>query len=71
VAGNTVSLHLGRLGLSYQTPCYRASEQDPAQVAAFLEVKFPKIQRLAAKMGADIGFEDESGVGVTTRSGRT
>lgn len=71
VAGNTVSLHLRRLGLSYQTPCYRALEQDPAQVAAFLEVKFPRIQRLAAKLDADIGFEDESGVGVSTRSGRT
>lgn len=71
VAGNTVSLHLRRLGLSYQTPSYRASEQDPAQVRAFLEVKFPKIQRLAAKRGADIGFEDESGVGVSTRAGRT
>jgi len=71
VAGCTVSLHLHQLGLSYQRPCYRALEQDPAQVAAFLEVKFPKIQRLAARMGADIGFEDESGVGVSIRSGRT
>lgn len=71
VAGNTVSLHLHQLGLSYQTPRYRASEQDPAQVAAFLEVKFPKIQKLAEKMGADIGFEDESGVEVSSRSGRT
>jgi hypothetical protein len=32
--------------------------------------KFPRIQRLAAKLGADIGFEDEAGVGVMTRSGR-
>jgi transposase len=71
VAGCTVSLHLNRLGLSYQTPCYRAREQDPVQVAAFREVKFPKIQKLAKKMGADIGFEDEAGVGVSTRSGRT
>ena len=71
VAGNTVSLHLHQLGLSYQTPCYRALEQDPAQVTAFLEVKFPMIQRLAAKLGAEIGFEDESGVGMSTRSGRT
>ena len=71
VAGNTVSLHLRRLGLSYQTPSYRAEGQDPAKVKAFLEVKFPRIQRLAAKMGADIGFEDEAGVGMLTRSGQT
>lgn len=71
VSEATVALHLHRLGLSPQRPCYRAREQDPAQVAAFLEVKFPKIQRLAQKLGADIGFEDEAGVGVRTRSGHT
>ncbi len=71
VADSTVSLHLRQMGLSCQVPCYRALAQDPAKVAQFLEVKFPKIQRLAHKMGADIGFEDESGVGVMTRSGRT
>ncbi|HYQ92872.1 MAG TPA: IS630 family transposase, partial [Candidatus Competibacteraceae bacterium] len=32
---------------------------------------FPKIQRLAERMEADIGFEDEAGVGMRTRSGRT
>ena len=37
----------------------------------FLEVKFPMIQRVAEKMGADIGFQDESGVGIMTRSGKT
>ena len=28
----------------------------------FFNYKFPRIQRLANKMGADIGFEDEAGV---------
>jgi transposase len=46
-------------------------EQDSAQIKAFLEVKFPKIQRLAERIGADIAFEDEAGVGVRTRAGRT
>jgi hypothetical protein len=46
-------------------------EQDPAQVAAFLKVKFSKIQRLAEKTGADIGFEDEAGVELRTRAGCT
>lgn len=71
VSAATVSLHLHRLGLSPQQPRYRARAQDPAQVAAFLTVKFPKIQKLAEKRGADIGYEDESGVGIMTRSGRT
>jgi len=26
-----------------------------------LDVKFPKIQRLAARLGADLAFEDEAG----------
>ena len=71
MAGNTVSLHGHPLGLSEQTPYTRAVAQDSRQVAAFLTVKFPRIQRLAAKRGAEIGFEDEAGVEVSTRSGRT
>ena len=71
VAASTVGLHWHRLGLSSQVPRYRAREQDPAQVVAFLEVKFPKIQKLADRLGADIGFADEAGVGLRTCSGRT
>jgi transposase len=71
VADSTVALHLHRLDLSCQRPCYRAAEQDPEAVADFLLYKFPKIQQLAEKLGADIGFEDEAGVGVMTRAGRT
>ena len=71
VSESTVGLHLHQMDLSCQKPCYQAWDQDQAKVAAFLEVKFPKIQRLAAKIGADIAFEDEAGVGIMTRSGRT
>jgi len=71
VTGRTVSLHLRKLRLSYQKPCYRAVEQDPAAVEQFLAVTFPSIRRLAMKIGADIAFEDETGVGMRTRSGRT
>ena len=71
VADSTVALHLHRLDLSGQRPCYRAAEQDPEAVAHFLLYKFPKIQKLAEKIGADIGFEDEAGVGIRTRAGRT
>lgn len=71
VTGRTISGHLKKLGLSYQKPCYRAVAQDPEEVEQFLEEKFPRIERLAAKLGADIAFEDEAGIGVSTRSGRT
>ncbi len=71
VTGRTISGHLKKLGLSYQKPCYRSVAQDPDEVEQFLEDKFPRIERLAAKLGADIAFEDEAGIGVSTRSGRT
>ena len=71
VAESTVGLHLHRMKLSCQTPCYRARERNPERVAYFLEVKFPIIQQLAEKIGADIAFEDEAGVGIMSRSGRT
>jgi transposase len=71
VSDSTVALHLHRMKLSCQVPCYRAQEQDPDQVDDFLDHKFPMIEKVAEKIGADIGFEDEAGVGVMTRSGRT
>jgi len=71
VSGRTVSLHLRKLGLSYQKPRYRAVEQRADEVAFFLNDTFPRIQRVAEKLGAEIAFEDEAGVGLRTHSGRT
>jgi transposase len=71
VSGSTVSLHLRKLGLSYQQPGYQDRDRNPGEVERFLNDKFPRIQRLADELGADIGFEDEAGVGIMTRSGRT
>ena len=71
VSGRTISRHLSKLDLSYQKPQYRAVKQDPEEVRYFLEEKFPRIQRLAKKIDAEIVFEDEAGVGVSTRYGRT
>jgi transposase len=71
VDGSTVGLHLHALKLSYQKPAYRDVKRDEQEVETFLNKKFPKIQELARKMGADRGFEDEAGVSVTTRSGKT
>jgi transposase len=71
VSESAVRLHLKGLGLTSQKPAYQDAERDPHEIEYFLNVKFPKIQRLADKLGADIGFQDESGVGVMTRHGRT
>lgn len=59
------------MGLSPQKPEYQDDERDEGEIKHFLDVKFPMIQRLAEKMDADIGFQDESGVGIMTRYGKT
>jgi transposase len=71
VSGRTVSWHLRRLGLSYQKPRYQATERDPEEVEHFLNVTFPAIERLAQRLGAEIAFEDESGVHLQTHAGST
>ena len=70
VRDSTVGLHLKRLGFTPQKPEYPDIERDEQKIDYFLKIKFPKIQRLAERMGADIGFQDESGVGVMTRHGQ-
>lgn len=71
VSESTVRLHLKALGLTCQQPEYQDAKRDEREIEHFLNDKFPRIQRLAEKMGADMGFEDEAGVGVMTRHGRT
>ena len=71
VGGATINAHLHRLGLSVQKPTYRAMEQDPEAVARFVNETFPKLQRFANAIGADIAFEDEAGVDLRERSGTT
>ena len=71
VSESTVRLHLNKLGLSSQKPTYQDWDRDDSEIEFFLDKKFPAIQNLAEKMGADIGFEDESGVGIMTRHGKT
>ena len=66
-----MALHLHEMKLSCQVPCYQARQQDPQKVEDFINHKFPLIQRVAQRMGADIAFEDEAGIGLRTRSGRT
>lgn len=68
---STVANHLHRMRLSCQVPQYRARDRDPHEIAHYLEKKWVSIQKLARKMDADIAFEDEAGVAIMTRSGRT
>lgn len=60
VIGATINHHLHRMDLTYQKPAYCPHEQDPAAVEQFVNETFPKLQRFAEKIGADIGFEDEA-----------
>ena len=68
---STISNHLHALNLSCQVPQYRALAYDDQEVEDYLVKKWPIIQRVANKMSADIFFEDEAGIGIMTRSGRT
>jgi transposase len=68
---STVGRHPRALEWRVRQPGYRALERKPAEIQAFLAVKFPKIHRLAARLGADLAFEDEAGIGFRTRAGRT
>ena len=71
VSISSISRHLKKIGLSYQRPGYRSTEQSEDKIQTFLKHKFPRIQRLAKKIDADIGFEDESGVKVSECKGKT
>lgn len=71
VSESAIRLHLKALGFTSQKPKYQDAERDEREIEYFLNIKFPKIQRLAEKLGADIGFQDEAGVGIRTRYGRT
>ena len=67
----TINHHMHKIGLSVQKPRYISENKDLDKVRQFVEEKFPKIQRFAEKVGADIGFEDESSVDLRNHSGTT
>jgi transposase len=71
VCDDTVSLHLKKMGLTYQKPCYFDKKRDEKEINYFLHEKLPRIKRLADKINADIVFEDESGFKINAHSGRT
>ena len=71
VSDTAVRQHLKSMGLTCQKPEYQDEARNEEEIEHFFNDKFPRIQRLAEKMDADIAFEDEAGVGVMTRHGRT
>lgn len=62
---------LHQLGFSCQKPLYRAYQRDSALVEQWKKQVFPEIQKRAKKEGADIFFEDESGVRSDFHAGTT
>jgi transposase len=59
---SSVGRLLAQLGLSCQKPLFRAWQQDASRVQQWLEHEYPRIKTQAKREGAEIFFEDESGV---------
>ena len=66
----TVGDYLKRWGYSPQRPLKRAYEQDPDAVSAWLADAYPAIEQRAQAEGAEIHWEDESGLSSTEHGGR-
>lgn len=62
---------LKKLGLSPQRPLFRAYQQDPAKVEAYLKEEYPKIKKRAKSRGARIFFGDEACIRSDYHSGTT
>jgi transposase len=62
---------LTQLGLSPQRPVWRAYQQHPAAVQRWLDEEYPRIQRLARRLKAQIFFGDEAGVRSDHHAGTT
>jgi len=62
---------LKKLGLSPQRPLYRAYQQDPVKVEAYLKDEYPAIQKRAKARGARIFFGDEASIRSDYHAGTT
>src|SRR5215211_6190496 len=58
----SVGRTLHDLGLSAQRPLYRAEQADPAAVARWKQVEYPRIAAAAKAAGGTVYFIDEAGV---------
>jgi transposase len=68
---SSVGRLLRQLGLSCQKPLFRAYQQNKEAVEAWKQDVYPEIQKRAKKLGAEIYFEDESGIRSDFHSGKT
>src|SRR3989338_4306775 len=62
----TVSKYTYRWGLTPQRPAKYAHEQDPEKIRKWLNLEYPKIAEEAKKYDAEIHWEDETGVALST-----
>ena len=67
----SVARLLKPMGLSCQRPLFRAMEQNAARVEKWKREQDPQIRKLAKESGAEIWFEDESGVRSDYHGGTT
>ena len=67
----TVGRYLAQWGLTPQKPAKRALEQNPAQVAYWLEHKYPAIKQQASQEKGKIWWVDETGLRSTHQTGTT
>src|SRR4051794_4710041 len=67
----SVGRTLHDLGFSAQRPLYRAEQADPAAVATWKQIEYPKIAAEARAAGGTVFFVDEAGVRSDYHAGTT
>jgi len=71
LSDSSVGRLLRQLGLTCQKPLFRAYQKSPEAVEQWKQTVFPVIKKRAAKLGATIYFQDESGIRSDFHSGTT
>lgn len=62
---------LSKLEITPQKPLQRAYQRDPAAVAQWKEVEYPKLRKRAKELGGEVFFLDEAGIRSDVPAGRT
>jgi transposase len=65
-----VSVYTGRWNLTPQRPMKYAAEQDPQKIQKWLRYEYPRIKARAQREKAEIHWEDETGVALSTHYAR-
>jgi len=68
---NSVGRLLAQLGITPQKPLWRAYQQDSEWVRQWVQEEYPSIAKEAKQLGAEIWFEDESGLRSDYHAGTT